>query len=125
MIPVGAIGDRAPAMQPWATMIVIRKGGIRARSATAIARGAINAAVAMFPAPIDAMPHDSPKNRIGISPAFPRQPRTAGRTTRSSVPLPRASVNSSVTPTSVRNRSVGNPPRTSPIVKCRPQAGAR
>ena len=63
----------------------------------------------MLPAPIDAMPNDRPKNTIGINPAFPRQPRNAARTTWSSVPLPRASVNSSVTPTSVRNRSVGKP----------------
>ena len=42
-----AVGDdprrrdrrRAPATQPWATMIVIRNGGILARSATAIASG--------------------------------------------------------------------------------------
>ena len=42
MIPVGAIGDRAPAMQPCATMSVIRKGEIFARSATAIASGVVD-----------------------------------------------------------------------------------
>ena len=41
MIPVGAIGERAPATQPCATMSVIRKGDILARSATTIASGAI------------------------------------------------------------------------------------
>ena len=98
-------------------MSVIRNGEIPARCATAIARGAINAAAAMFPAPIDAMLSERPKNTIGIHPAFPRQPRSAVRTTWSSVPLPRASVKSSVTPTSVRNRSVGKPAKISAIVK--------
>ena len=59
-----AIGDdprrsdrrQAPAIQPCPTMSVIRNGEIFARSATAIAKGAIKAAAAMLPAPIDAMP---------------------------------------------------------------------
>ena len=80
----------------------------------------------MFPAPIDAIAQrQAEEQRSGSSPALPRQPRTPPATTRSSVPLPRARVNSSVTPTSVRNRSVGKPASTSPIVNFRPQAGAR
>ncbi len=59
MIPVGAIGERAPATQPCATMRVIKNGEILARSATAMARGAIKAAAAMLPAPIEAMPSES------------------------------------------------------------------
>ena len=79
MIPVGAIGDRAPATQPCATMSVMRNGEIPARSATAIARGAISAAAAMFPAPIEAIAqrqaeeHD--RDQSGISPAAPQRHR--------------------------------------------------
>ncbi len=112
MIPVGAMGERAPATQPCATMSVIKNGEIFARSATAMAKGAIRAAVAIFPAPIDAMPAERPKKMIGIIPAFCREARRAVRTTWSSVPLFRARVKNSVTPTSVRKRSVGKPAST-------------
>ena len=49
----------------------------------------------------------------GISPRSPRQPRTAKRATRSSVPLTWAWEKSSVTPTSVRHKSVGKPATSS------------
>ena len=45
----------------------------------------------------------STKNIIGMSPAFPRQMRTARCAMRSRVPFSCACVNSSVTPASVRN----------------------
>ena len=66
-------GDRrtAPATQPCATMMRHEKREIFARPATAIAKGATNAAAAIFPAPIDAMLNDRPKNTIGIKPSFP------------------------------------------------------
>ena len=50
---------------------------------------------------------------IGMSPALPRQTRTARCAMRSSVPFSCAWVNSSVTPASVRNSDTGNPPMTS------------
>ena len=125
MIPVGANGDRAPAMAPWATMIAIRNAGMPARAAAAIAIGATSAAAAMLPAPIEASARARPKNITGISPALPRQHahRRAGDPSR--VPLTCACVNSSVTPTSVRNRSDGKPATTAFSPIGRPASGAR
>ena len=118
MIPVGANGDRAPATAPCATMIVIRKAGMPARPATAMAIGPTRAAAAMFPAPIVASARARPKNMIGISPTLPRQHRTPRWATCPSVPLTWAWANRAVTPTSVRKSSVGNPAITplSPMV---------
>ena len=56
MMPVGAKGESDPALAPLPTMIAIRKAGMPARPATAIAMGASNAAVAMLPGPIEASP---------------------------------------------------------------------
>ena len=113
MMPVGANGDSAPACAPLPTMIAIRNGGIAARAATAIAIGASIAAVATLPGPSDAMTQPSTKNMTGMSPALPRQMRTAACAMRSSVPFNCACVNSSVTPASVRNSCTGKPLITS------------
>ena len=77
MMPVGANGDSAPALAPLPTMIAIRKSGMPAREAVAMAIGVSSAAVAMLPGPIDDSAAPSTKNMIGIVPAFPRQMRTA------------------------------------------------
>ena len=54
MMPVGAKGDNAPELAPLPTMMAIRKAGIPTRAAVDIAIGAMIAAVAMFPGPIEA-----------------------------------------------------------------------
>jgi hypothetical protein len=77
MMPVGAKGDNAPAFAPLPTMIAIKNSGMRDRVAVAIASGAIRAAVAMFPGPIDESAAPSRKNIIGITPRLPRHKRTA------------------------------------------------
>ena len=87
MTPVGATGERAPDCAPLPTMIAIRKGGIAARPATAMAIGASMAAVATLPGPREAMTAPSTKNITGMSPVFPRQMRTAACVTLSSVPF--------------------------------------
>src|SRR5262245_11538574 len=109
MMPVGASGESPPAFAPLASIIAIRKPGMRARPAIPIATGASSAVAAMLPAPIVARPAASRKNTIGISPALPRASRTACAATVSSVPFARACANSSVMPTSVRNRLAGKP----------------
>ena len=53
----------------------------------AIAIGPSSAAVETFPGPIDASAHPRTKNMIGMSPALPRQTRTARWAMRSSVPV--------------------------------------
>src|SRR5215471_6504297 len=55
MIPVGAIGDSEPELQPLPTMIAIRNGEIFIRSAVAIAIGASRPVVAMLPGPAPAL----------------------------------------------------------------------
>ena len=77
MTPVGANGESAPACAPLPTMMIIRNAGMAARPATAIAIGPSSAAVETFPGPIDASAQPSTKNMIGMSPALPRQTRTA------------------------------------------------
>src|SRR5262245_51029916 len=128
MMPVGASGERPPALAPLASIIAMRKPGIPARPAMPIATGASSAQAAMLPAPIMARPAASTKNTIGIRPGFPRARRTACPQAVSSVPLTRACANSSVTPASVRNRLAGKPativltgrpPRKWPIRKAR------
>ena len=71
--------------------------------------GAISAVDAMFPGPIEDNAAVSRNTIIGMTPAFPRQERTARYAMRSSVPFTCACANSSVTPTSVRNRVAGKP----------------
>jgi hypothetical protein len=58
-------------------MIAIKKSGMCDRVAVAMASGAINAAVAMFPGPIDESAAPSKKNITGITPRLPRHKRTA------------------------------------------------
>ena len=79
------------------------------RPAVAIAIGAMIAAVAMLPGPIEASAAARTKNMIGTTPRRPRHNRTAWCASRSSVPLACASVKSSVTPASVRNNWPGKP----------------
>ena len=102
-----AISD--PALAPLPTMIAIRNAGIFARPPTAIAIGAINAAEAMLPGPIEASAAATKKNITGMTPALPLQTRTALCASLSSVPFSCACENSSVMPTSVRNNWTGNP----------------
>jgi hypothetical protein len=109
MIPVGAIGESAPALAPLPTIIAMRNTGIPVRAAVAIASGASSAAVAMLPGPIEAIATPSTKNITGIVPRFPRQSRTAWCARRSSVPFDCAIANSSVTPVKVKNSWLGNP----------------
>ena len=109
MMPVGANGERAPALAPLPTMIAIRKSGMPARAAVAMAIGVSSAAVAMLPGPIDESSAPSTKNMIGIVPAFPRQTRTAWWVSCDSVPFDCAMANSSVTPASVRKSWLGKP----------------
>ncbi len=58
-------------------MIAIRNSGMLARAAVAIAIGAISAAVAMLPGPIDASDAARTKNMIGTTPRLPRHAWTA------------------------------------------------
>src|SRR5688572_2459787 len=113
MRPVGANGDSDPEFAPLPTMIAIRNGEIRIRSAVAIAIGASSPVVAMLPGPADASAAPRPKYMIGTTPTRPRQSRIALCATMSSVPLTCACANSNVTPDNVRNRSIGNPAKTS------------
>ena len=113
MTPVGATGDSDPAVAPCPTMIAIRKAGMCARAAAAIAMGATSAVVAMCPGPSDARTQARAKNIIGISPALPRQRRSACRATLSSVPFSCACVKSIVTPASVTKSDTGKPAMTS------------
>ena len=107
MMPVGANGDSAPACAPLPTMIAMRNGGIAARVPTRHRhrrqhrRGGDVARAERRDEPA------STKNITGMSPALPRQMRTAACATRSSVPFSCACVKSSVTPASVRNSCVG------------------
>jgi hypothetical protein len=111
MMPVGANGESEPALAPLPTMIDMRKSGMPTREAVAMAIGAMSAAVAMFPGPIDASAKARRKKMIGIMPRLPRQLLTAWCARRSSVPLTCASEKSSVMPTRVRKSGVGNPAR--------------
>ena len=111
-------GSNAGSLSPFApTGIIVN--GIMARigmdgfaGRTYVYNLLAHAAVAMLPGPIDASPAASRKNITGIMPRLPRHSRTATCATRSSVPLQLASVNSSVTPASVRNSCAGKPPIT-------------
>ena len=111
---VGEKGERLPARAPLPIMMAMRKNEMPVRAATAIAGGASSAADPMLPGPIVDKPSARKKNMIGSTPVCPRQRRTARSVTRSSVPFPRAMLKSRVTPTSVTNSGVGNPPRMSP-----------
>jgi len=77
IIPAGANGESDPELAPLATIIVIKKAEIFARLATRIAIGPMIAAMAILPGPIEARIEARKKNMMGISPTFPRQPRTA------------------------------------------------
>jgi hypothetical protein len=70
------------------------------------------AVVAMLPGPMLDRPSAMKNSMIGMTPALPRQLRTARAAMRSSVPLMLAIPNSSVTPTRLSSRSIGNVPMT-------------
>ena len=112
MMPVGAKRESAPACAPLPTISAIRNGGIAARSATAIAIGAMIAVVAMLPGPMLDSVTAMKKNMIGMTPALPRQARTARAAMRPSVPLLLAMPKSSVMPTRLMSRSIGKVPIT-------------
>ena len=96
---MGAKRDSAPACAPLPTISAIRNGGIAARLATAMAIGAMIAVVAMLPGPMLDSVTAMTNSMIGITPALPRQARTARAAMRPSVPLLLAMPNSSVMPT--------------------------
>ena len=73
IMPVGAIGERDPALAPIPTMMAIKKAEILTCPATAIAIGATSAVAAMLPGPIEARTNARAKNIIGITPTLPRQ----------------------------------------------------
>ena len=112
MMPVGAKRESAPACAPLPTISAIRNGGIAARMATAIAIGAMIAVVAMLPGPMLDSVTAMKKNMIGMTPALPRQARTARAAMRPSVPLLLAMPKSSVMPTRLMRRSIGKVPIT-------------
>jgi hypothetical protein len=77
-----------------------------------MAIGAMIAVVAMLPGPMLDSVTAIAKNMIGITPALPLHIRTARAAMRPSVPLLFAIPNSSVTPTRLSSRSIGNVPMT-------------
>ena len=75
MMPVGANGENAAALQAPTTSSVIRNAGILTRPAIAIATGAISAQPAMLPGPIVVKKSESKKIMIGIKAVLPLQTR--------------------------------------------------
>ncbi len=113
MMPTELNGDRLPALAPLATISAVRNGDIPARAPTAIAIGTTSATLATAPGPTVESPQAMRKNIHGSSATRPRARPSAAIATRCSVPFTSASVNSSVTPASVRNSCAGNPAVTS------------
>ena len=72
MMPVGANGENAAALQAPTTSRVIRNAGILTRPAIAIA---ISAQPAMLPGPIVVKKSESKKIMIGIKAVLPLQTR--------------------------------------------------
>ena len=107
--PTALIGDRFPALAPFATISAVRKRGTPPRVPIAIASGMSSATLEIAPGPIDDSTKALTKNTIGIARALPRAIRTARFASRSSVPFVSASANSSDTPASVRKSDAGKP----------------
>ena len=101
MMPVGARGERAPALAPLTIMRVIRKGLIRVSAQSAIPMGASTTVVAMLPGPMAASTTERMKKMMGSMPTTPRDPLTAHLAIFSTVPLMVAMLNSSVAPTRI------------------------
>ena len=98
MMPVGASGERAPALAPLTIMRVIRKGLMRVSAQSAIPMGASTTVVAMLPGPMAASTTERTKKMMGSMPTTPRDPLTAHLAIFSTVPLMVAMLKSSVAP---------------------------
>ena len=103
------IGENPPACAPWITIMPMSNGLIRYRFAKPSAIGAMIATAAGPSAPKAVSRPVIPNITHGMKATRPRTSRTAPRTIRSTVPLFWAIANRYVTPTKVRNRSLGKP----------------
>ena len=80
MTPTALTGDRLPAFAPLVTASAVRKGGIPARRATAIAMGATRATLAIAPGPTVETAQAMKKRRMGSTLASPaREAEGRGR----------------------------------------------
>jgi hypothetical protein len=110
--PTALSGDRLPALAPLATIRAVRKAGTPDRAPIVIAIGTTRATVGTAPGPSVETIMASAKRRTGTVRRLPPTRSTARRASASMVPLASEMANSSVTPQSVRKRSVGKPAAT-------------
>ncbi len=124
MMPVGATGERAPALAPLQIMRVIRKGLIRVSPARAMPMGARTTVVAMLPGPIADRTQGRMKKTTGSMPTLPPDPLTAHRASFSTAPLMVAMLKSMVAPTRIMNSRRGKNLLRSDTFRAPPVASA-
>ena len=110
------IGEKPPACAPWITIMPISRALILYRLAKVSAMGAMIATAAGPSAPRAVSTAVMPNITHGMNATRPRTSCRAPRTIRSTVPLFCAIAKRYVTPTKVRNRSLGNPAMMSSVL---------